>query len=152
MFFIIFSSNIYTETYENASSDQFNQNVSFNQHPQYSQADQFISSPLPHIPSIQDQEMIIQEQPQDSNIFQLPSQNQIQFQEPLQPTAIDESLQQTSIQQNTINEQVIPERPETPGSNVRITRSRLRGGRLRTSQDFFISLFEVEVVYSFCFL
>lgn len=120
---------MYTETYENASSDQFNQNVSFNQHPQYSQADQFISSPLHHIPSIQDQEMIIQEQPQDSNIFQLPSQNQIQFQEPLPPTAIEESLQQTSIQQNTINEQVIPERPETPGSNVRITRSRLRGGR-----------------------
>lgn len=112
---------MYTDTYDNAQADQFAHPAQYNQTPQYNQADQFMSSPLPPMAPLQDQEMMLHEAPQDPNLFQMPAENQIPFQdEHIQPTTMDEPMIQQHISP-------IQDPPETPGSNVRITRSRLRG-------------------------
>lgn len=117
---------MYTDTYENAPTEHYGHANQYSQPPQYSQADQFISSPLPQIAPLQDQEMLLQEVPQDTGLFHMPTENQMQFQDEHMPSAtIDESLVSQHIPQ-MVNEPMHQDQPETPG-NVRITRSRLRG-------------------------
>lgn len=119
---------MYTDTYENAPSDQFGHPNQYNQTPQYNPADQFISSPLPQITPLQDQEMLLHDPPQDPNLFQIPPENQITFQdEHMPPATLDEPMVPQHIPPAVMNEQAPQDRPETPGGNVRITRSRLRG-------------------------
>ncbi|XP_065216045.1 cohesin subunit SA-2 isoform X3 [Planococcus citri] len=127
------SAGMYTDTYGNAQTDHYGHPNQYNPPPQYGQADQFISSPLPQMAPLQDQEMLLHDAPQDTGLFHMPTDNQMQFQEEHIPTAnIDESLVSQHIPQ-MVNEPMQQDQPETPG-NVRITRSRLRGGNTVTQQ------------------
>lgn len=134
---------MYWESYDNTPADQFNPGIPFNQPPQYPQANQFISNNFSQMPAIQDQEMPLQDSLQDASIFQMPTPNQIPFQDQIHPVPMEESVPQTPLPQSVVNEQVTQERPETPGSNVRITRSRLRGKCVK---------FVIKVAICFVFL
>ncbi len=122
-----FSTAMYWDSYDNTQAEQFNPNMGYSQPPQYSQTDQFMGGSFPTMPPLQDQEMPLQEALQDPNMFQMSAQNQMQFQEPIQPIPMEEPIPQTPLPTVGINEQVPQEVPEAPGSNVRITRARLRG-------------------------
>lgn len=139
---------MYWESYDNPPTDQFNPGVPFSQPPQYQQGDQFMSNNFPQIPPIQDQEMPLQDTLQDSSMFQMPAQNQIPFQDQIHPVPMEESVPQTPMPQSGISEQVPQERPETPGSNVRITRSRLRGKYredvIKYLRSIFVSFYFVD--------
>lgn len=137
---------MYWESYENAPTDQYNPGVPFGQPPQYQQGDQFMSNNFPQIPPIQDQEMPLQDTLQDSSMFQMPAPNQIPFEDQIHPVPMDESVPQTPMPQPGINDQVAQERPETPGSNVRITRSRLRGKYLINSLQIAFQTFVTRSV------
>lgn len=140
---------MYWESYDNAPTDQYNPGVPFSQPPQYQQGDQFMANNFPQIPPIQDQEMPLQDTLQDSSMFQMPAPNQIPFQDQIHPVPMEESVPQTPIPQAGINEQVTQERPETPGSNVRITRSRLRG---KYREKNFQNTFKVFVTHFVLFI
>lgn len=131
---------MYSEAYE-PPTPQYVHPDQYGQTPQYTHNDQFnMFGSLPQMSQLPDQDMLLRETtPQDPNLFQLPPDNQIPYQEEqLASVPLDESLMQAAAipPMGMMDPTMAGGQPQTEaastsgggggGSGGRVTRSRLR--------------------------